>query len=175
VGHRLGALLQLGAPVAEALVLSLKRLPLPQNCCPSVTKDLVDMRQHTGEGDWHNFLLGTRPESSPEHHLHLLQSRRGVGAGCASCVTPSVRRGRGSPSWGLLRRCDATRCWCRCRWIPGWDMGSHRRCLGSIRGRTTCITPSRFLLLRARPSVGLVSGGGCMTLGAEGEEALANR
>jgi hypothetical protein len=43
VGHHLGALLQLGAPVTEALVLSLKRLPLPQDCCPSVTKDLVGM------------------------------------------------------------------------------------------------------------------------------------
>jgi hypothetical protein len=32
-------------------VLSLKRLPLPQDCCPSVTKDLVGTRQHAGEGD----------------------------------------------------------------------------------------------------------------------------
>jgi hypothetical protein len=92
-GRHLGALLQLGAPVAEALVLSLKRLPLPQNCCPSVAKDLVGAGQHTGEGDWRSFLLGTRPEPSPEHHLHLLWSRRRVGAGRASCVTPSVRRG----------------------------------------------------------------------------------
>jgi hypothetical protein len=58
-GRRPGALLQLGAPVAEALVLGLKRLPLPQNCCPSVTKDLVDAGQHAGEGDWRSFFLGT--------------------------------------------------------------------------------------------------------------------
>jgi hypothetical protein len=36
-GRRLGALLQLGALVTEALVLSLKRLPLPQDCYPSVS------------------------------------------------------------------------------------------------------------------------------------------
>jgi hypothetical protein len=53
-----GALLQLGAPVAEALVLGLKRLPLPQNCCPSVTKDLVGEGQHAGEGDWRSFFHG---------------------------------------------------------------------------------------------------------------------
>ena len=57
--HRLGALLQLGALVAEALVLSLKHLPLLQNCYPSVTKDLVDTGQHAREGDWRRFLLGT--------------------------------------------------------------------------------------------------------------------
>jgi hypothetical protein len=71
-GRPLGTLLQLSVPVAEALVLSLKRLPLPQDCCPSVTKDLVGAGQHTGEGDWRSFLLGTRLEPSPEHHLHLL-------------------------------------------------------------------------------------------------------
>jgi hypothetical protein len=32
-GRRLGALLQLGAPVAEALVLRFKRLPFPQDGC----------------------------------------------------------------------------------------------------------------------------------------------
>jgi hypothetical protein len=42
-GRRLGALLQLSAPVTEALVLSLKRLPLPQDCCLNVTEDLVGM------------------------------------------------------------------------------------------------------------------------------------
>jgi hypothetical protein len=124
-GRRLGALLQLGAQVAEALVLSLKRLPHLQNCFPSVTKDLVGAGQHTGDGDWHSFLLCTRPESSPEHHLHLLQSRRRVGAGRTSCVTPGVRRGHRSPSWGLFCRCDTTRRRCRCRRIFGWGMGSH--------------------------------------------------
>jgi hypothetical protein len=148
-GRRPGALLQLGAPVTEALVLSLKRLPLPQDCCPSVTKDLVGTGQHAREGDWRRFLFGTRPESPPKHHLHLLRSRRGVGAGRASYVTPSVESGRGSPSWDLLRRSDANRRWCR--WILGWGMGSRWRCLGSSRGRTAGTTLSRFLLLRARP------------------------
>ena len=58
-GRRLGALLQLGVPVTEALVLSLKCLPLLQDCCPSVTKDLVGAGQHAGEGDWRSFFLGT--------------------------------------------------------------------------------------------------------------------
>jgi hypothetical protein len=57
--RRPGVLLQLGAPVAEALVLGLKRLLLSQNCCPSVTKDLVGAGQHAGEGDWCSFFLGT--------------------------------------------------------------------------------------------------------------------
>jgi hypothetical protein len=76
-GRCLGALLQLGALVTKALVLSLKRLPLPQDCYLSVTEDLVGTGQHAGEGDWRSFLLGTRPESLPKHHLHLLRSRQG--------------------------------------------------------------------------------------------------
>jgi hypothetical protein len=81
-------------------VLSLERLSLSQDCCPSVAKDLVGAGQHTGEEDWRCFLLGTRPEPSPEHHLHLLQSRRRTGAGRTSCVTPSVRRGVRIPQLG---------------------------------------------------------------------------
>jgi hypothetical protein len=97
-GRRLGALLQLGAPVTEALVLSFKCLPLPQDCCLSFTKNLVGAGQHAGEGDWRRFLLGTQPESAPKYHLHLLRSRRGDGAGRTPCVTPSVGSGRRSPS-----------------------------------------------------------------------------
>jgi hypothetical protein len=155
-GRRLGALLQLGAPVTEALVLSFKRLPLPQDCCLSFTKDLVGTRQHAGEWDWRRFLLGARPELPPKYHLHLLRCRQGVGARCASGVTPSVGSGRGSPSWDLLRHCDTARRWGHCRWIPGWGMGSHWRCLGSSRGQTAGTTLSRFLLLRARPVGGPV-------------------
>jgi hypothetical protein len=101
-------LLQLGALVTEALVLSFMRLPLSQDCCLSFTKNLVGTGQHAREGDWRRFLLGTRPESLPKHHLHLLWSRRGVGARRASCVTPSVGSGRESSSWDLLCHCDAT-------------------------------------------------------------------
>jgi hypothetical protein len=42
-GRRLGPFLQLGAPVTEVLVHSLKRLPLLQDCCLSATEDLVGM------------------------------------------------------------------------------------------------------------------------------------
>jgi hypothetical protein len=51
-GCRLGALLQLGAPVAEALVLGLKRLALPRDHCLSLMKSLMGTRQHPGEGNW---------------------------------------------------------------------------------------------------------------------------
>jgi hypothetical protein len=150
-GCHLGLFLQLGALVTEALVLSLKHPPLPQDCYLSVTEDLVGTRQHAGEWDWRRFLLGARPEPPSKHHLHLLRHRRGVGAGRASGVTPSVGSGRESPSWDLLRHCDAARRWRRCRWILGWGMGRRWRCLGSSRGRTAGTTLSRFLLLRARP------------------------
>jgi hypothetical protein len=77
-GRRLGPFLQLGAPVTEALVLSLKRLPLPQDCCLSVTEDLVGTEHQAGEWDWRRFLLGARPKPPPKHHLHILRRRRGL-------------------------------------------------------------------------------------------------
>jgi hypothetical protein len=43
-GCRLGALLQLGVPVAEALVLGLKRLPLLQDRRLSLMKSLIGTR-----------------------------------------------------------------------------------------------------------------------------------
>jgi hypothetical protein len=137
----------------------------------------VGVGQHTGEGDWRNFLLDTRLEPPPEHHLHLLRSRQRVGAGSASYIALSVRRGQRPPNWGLLRRCDAARRWRRCRWTPGWSMGSCWRCLGSNRGWIAGTTPSRCLLLRARPvsgprnrrrGCGLRSGGG----GSPGEQTM---
>jgi hypothetical protein len=88
-GHCLGALLQLGAPVTEALVLSFKCFPLPQDCCLSFTKNLVGAGQHAGEDDWHRFSLGTRPESPPKYHLHLLWSMRGMELD-APLVSPPV-------------------------------------------------------------------------------------
>jgi hypothetical protein len=54
-GRRLGTLLQLGAPVAEALVLGLKRLPLPQDHRLSLMKSLMGTRQHPREGNWRCF------------------------------------------------------------------------------------------------------------------------
>ena len=44
-GRCLGALLQLGTPVAEALVFDLKRLPLPQDCRLSLLEGLVGAGQ----------------------------------------------------------------------------------------------------------------------------------
>jgi hypothetical protein len=41
-------------------MLGLKRLPLPQNCCPSVTKDLAGAGQHAGEG------IGVASSSAPD-------------------------------------------------------------------------------------------------------------
>jgi hypothetical protein len=87
---------------SQALVLSLKRLPLPQNFYPSVTKDLVGTGHHSREGDWRRFLLGARLEPRP--NTTSISSSvgggggGGVGARCASGVTPSVRSGCGSPS-----------------------------------------------------------------------------
>jgi hypothetical protein len=72
-------------------VLSLKRLPLPQDCCPSVTKNLVGAGPHAGEGDWRSFFLGAQPESSPEHHLHFLRYRWGSELN-APPVSPLVSR-----------------------------------------------------------------------------------
>jgi hypothetical protein len=54
-GRCLGALLQLGTPVAEALVFSLKRLPLLQDRRLGLVKSLMGMRQHPGEGNWRRF------------------------------------------------------------------------------------------------------------------------
>jgi hypothetical protein len=49
-GRCLGALLQLGMLVAEALVFGLKRLPLPQDRCLSLLEGLMGARQHLGGG-----------------------------------------------------------------------------------------------------------------------------
>jgi hypothetical protein len=54
-GRCLGALLQLGAPVAEALVFGLKCLPLPQDCRLSLLEGLVGTEQHLGERNWRCF------------------------------------------------------------------------------------------------------------------------
>jgi hypothetical protein len=80
-GCCLGALLQLGATIAEALVFSLKRLPLPQDRRLSLLEGLVGAGQHPGKGNWRCFWLDAGPEPPPKNHLRLLQSGRWVGAG----------------------------------------------------------------------------------------------
>jgi hypothetical protein len=102
VGHRLSALLQLGAPVAEALVFGLKRLPLPQDCRLSLMKSLMGTRQHPGEGHRRCFWLGAGPEPPPQNHLRLLRSGQRDEAGHAPRVALGSGGGR---SWGLLCRC----------------------------------------------------------------------
>jgi hypothetical protein len=106
VGCCLGALLQLGTLVAEALVFGLERLPLQQDRRLSLVKSLMGARQQQGEGNWRCFWLGAGPEPPPENHLHPLRSGRWDGAG-----RPPPRvdlDGGGGRSWGLLyryRRC----------------------------------------------------------------------
>jgi hypothetical protein len=58
-GCRLGALLQLGAPVAETLVLRFQRLPFPLDGCLGFIEDLVGARQHPGKGNWRHVRLST--------------------------------------------------------------------------------------------------------------------
>jgi hypothetical protein len=84
-------------------VLSLKRLPLPQDRRLSLMKSLMGTRQHPGEGDWRCFWLGAGLEPPPKNHLCLLRSGRRDGAGRAPRVTLDGGSGR---SWDLLRRRD---------------------------------------------------------------------
>jgi hypothetical protein len=98
-GHHLGALLQLGAPVAEALVLSFKRLSLPQDCCLSFTKDLVGMRQHAGRG------TGAASCSTPDRSRRLNTTSISSGASeglelDAPPVSPPVSRVDANPLAG---------------------------------------------------------------------------
>src|SRR5699024_422650 len=79
-GRCLGALLQLGTPVTEALVFGLKRLPRPQDHRLSLLEGLVGAGQHSGEQNWRCFWLSVGPESPPKNHLRLLRSGRRVGA-----------------------------------------------------------------------------------------------
>jgi hypothetical protein len=74
-GRRLGALLQLGAPVTEALVLSFKCLPLPQDCCLSFAENLVGAGQHEGRG------TGTASRSAPDRSRRLNTTSISSGAG----------------------------------------------------------------------------------------------
>jgi hypothetical protein len=65
LGRHLGALLQLGTPVTEALVLRFQRLPLPLDHRLGLLKGLMRTRQHPGERDRCRFWLGvTEPPKS---------------------------------------------------------------------------------------------------------------
>jgi hypothetical protein len=77
VGRRIGALLQLGTPVAEALVFGLQRLPLPQDRCLSLVKSLIGTRQHPRRGI--GAASGSAPDQSRHPKITSVSSRVGVG------------------------------------------------------------------------------------------------
>jgi hypothetical protein len=62
-------LLQLGAPVAKALVLCLERLLLPPNSHLGFPESLVSAGHHPREGSQRCFRFGARPEWSPKDNL----------------------------------------------------------------------------------------------------------
>jgi hypothetical protein len=100
--------------------------------------------------------IGAASCSAPDqiHRLNTTSISSGVGGGLeldAPPVSPQCPEGARTPNWDLLHCCDAAQRWRRCRWIPGWSMGSCWRCLSSNRGRIAGTTPSRRLLLRVRP------------------------
>ena len=68
-GHRLSALLQLGTPVAKALVLGLERLPLPPDSRLGFLEGLMSAGQHLGEGSQRCPRIDARPERSPKDNL----------------------------------------------------------------------------------------------------------
>jgi hypothetical protein len=76
-GRCLGALLQLGTPVADALVFSLERLPLPQDCRLGLVKSLMAARQHLGRGI--DAASGSVPDRSRRPKITSVSSRGGDG------------------------------------------------------------------------------------------------
>jgi hypothetical protein len=86
-GCRLSAPLQLGAPVAKALVLGLERLPLSLDSCLSFLEGLVSANQHLRERSQRRSRLGTRPEWTPKNNLRTLRSWLGDIARCAPTPT----------------------------------------------------------------------------------------
>jgi hypothetical protein len=80
-GRGLGTLLQLGAPITEALVLSLERLPLPQDRHLGLSESLMSAGQHPREGSRCRFWPSAGLESLPKNNLRLLQIGGGDGGG----------------------------------------------------------------------------------------------
>jgi hypothetical protein len=90
VGRGLGALLQLGAPITEALVLDRERLPLPQDRRLGLPESLMSTGQHPREGCRRRFWLGAEPPS--KNNLQFLRSGRRDGAGRARCISCRCQR-----------------------------------------------------------------------------------
>jgi hypothetical protein len=80
-GRGLGTFLQLGAPIAKALMLSLKHLPLPKDHRLSLSKSLMSAGQHPREGRQRRFWPGAGLEPPPKNDLWLLRNgqRDGIG------------------------------------------------------------------------------------------------
>jgi hypothetical protein len=127
-GCRLSAPLQLGAPVAKALVLGLERLPLSPNSRLGFLEGLVSASQHLRERSQRRSRLDTRPEWTPKNNLRTLRSWRGDRAGCAPHAyhRRCIRR---------YRRCwVCNSCWRRRHfWTPSWNLGTRRCCLDDDR------------------------------------------
>jgi hypothetical protein len=174
-GRRLGALLQLGAPVTEALVFGLKHLPLPQYRRLSLMKSLMGMRQHPGEGNWRCFWLGAGPEHPPKNHLCLLRSGRRDGAGHAP-ASPSMT-GVGAVGTSSAAANGV---------LDGIAVVEAAVAVGAVGTPSTAAMPLDIAAAAARPPAGAwepggtvsaaaAGGGGGTTLGAEGEEALTSK
>jgi hypothetical protein len=90
VGRSLGALLQLGAPITEELVLDRERLPLPQDRHLGLPESLMSAGQHPREGSRRRFWLSA--ELLSKNNLQLLQSGLRDGAGRAPS-SPAIADG----------------------------------------------------------------------------------
>jgi hypothetical protein len=82
-GRGFGTFLQLGVPIAKALVLSLERLPLPEDRRLSLPESLTSVGQHLREGRRRCFWPGAGLEPPPKNDLWLLQNGRRDGIGHA--------------------------------------------------------------------------------------------
>jgi hypothetical protein len=90
-GRRLSALLQLGAPVAEALVLGLERLPLPPDSRLGFLEGLVSASQHLREGV--SVPLGSTPDRSGRPRKISGPSGVGRGTELDAPPTPTIDGG----------------------------------------------------------------------------------
>jgi hypothetical protein len=84
-GRGLGTLLQLGAPITKALVLSLERLPLPQDRRFGLPESLMSAGQHSREGKQRRFWPGAGLERRPR----ITSGSSGMGGRMESGVPPA--------------------------------------------------------------------------------------
>jgi hypothetical protein len=174
-GRRLGVLLQLGTPVAEALVFGLKRLPLPQDRRLSLVKSLMGTRQHPGEGNRRRFWIGAGSEPPPKDHLCLLRSGRRDGTGRVPTSTSMAEAGTVGASSAVA---DGV--------LDVIIVIEAAAAVGAVGTPSAAAAPLDIGAAAAGPPTrawgpdGAVSaiaagGGGGTALGAEGEEALTSK